>query len=237
MSTFNVYGETKIWLEREKIVLQASPTATSTNDQAKEEAFSLSLPLKIYLCDQQTSGRGRGTHEWLNSATGAALLITLSFNVESSPQPITAPLIGLKIFESLRNSLSLKNLSLKAPNDILLDGKKVAGILVETLKSGPRYRLVVGLGLNVFSHPTEIADSKDLGLNISLNQWHVFLSALISSMKFAAHECMATHFCESERAGLLEAINLNPNLPQKFDSISPFGDLIGPNGTISWRDL
>lgn len=237
MSSFNVYGETKSWIESQNIPLTAAPTATSTNDQAKEEAFSLSVPLKIFLCDQQTNGRGRGANEWFNSAPGSALLITFSFNVESSPQPITAPLIGLKIYEALKNAFADRNLSLKAPNDILLDGKKIAGILVETLKSGPRYRLIIGLGLNVFSHPAEVKDSRALGADVDANQWQTFLSSLVSSMKFAAHECLATHFCESERAGLLTAINLNPNLPQKFDSVSPFGDLIGPSGTISWREL
>lgn len=237
MIAFNVYAETKHWIETENIPFTAAPEITSTNDQAKEEAFSLSLPLKIYLCDQQTKGRGRGTNEWLNSSPGSALLMTLSLNVESSPQPITAPLIGLKLFESLRSAFSMNDLSLKAPNDILLNGKKVAGILVETLKCENRYRLVIGIGLNVFSHPHEIVNSKALMSSLNVAEWLRFLSSLVASMKYAAHECTATHLCESERALLLQAINLNPNLPQKFDSISPFGDLVGPNGTISWREL
>lgn len=238
MKLKSVYQTTEDWCRTNNIPLSASPTVTSTNDQAKEEAFALSVPLKIYLTDHQTKGRGRGTNEWLNPQPGTSLLVTFSFDVHLSPQPITAPLIGLRVYQALTQKLKIRSLCLKAPNDILMDGKKVAGILIETLKAGPRYRLIVGMGMNILSHPTEIADSKAMASDgLEAKQYEDFFSALVSSLKLASQECTSTHFNETERADLLEALNLNPNLPQKFDSVSPFGDLIGANGTTSWRDL
>lgn len=238
MKLTSVYQTTEAWCRANQIPLSASPTVTSTNDQAKEEAFALSVPLKIYTTDHQTKGRGRGTNEWLNPQAGTSLLITFSFDVQTSPQPITAPLIGLRLYQTLKKYLNLDSLCLKAPNDILMNGKKVAGILIETLKAGPRYRLIVGMGMNILAHPTEIAEAKAMAPHgLEAKQFEIFLAALVSSLKLASQECTSTHFNETERTDLLEALNLNPNLSQKFDSVSPFGDLIAPNGTTSWRDL
>lgn len=238
MKLKSVYQITEAWCREQNVPLAASPTVTSTNDQAKEEAFALSVPLKIYLCDHQTNGRGRGTNEWLNPQAGTSLLVTFSFDVQSSPQPITAPLVGLRVYQALKNNLKLESLCLKAPNDILMNGKKVAGILIETLKAGPRYRLIIGMGMNILAHPSEIADAQSMASQgLETSTYENFFSGLVSSLRLASQECVSTHFNDTERADLLAALNLNPNLTQKFDSVSPFGDLIGPSGTTSWRDL
>ncbi len=59
----------------------AAETVGSTNDLAKQEAFSLSTPLKIYLSDRQEHGRGRGTNTWSNPPPGASLMATFSMDM------------------------------------------------------------------------------------------------------------------------------------------------------------
>src|SRR5688572_20009508 len=96
---FSVFEQTSAWLQSQNIPFAAAKEHTSTNDWAKAEAFEISAPLKIYLADQQTHGRGRGNNKWLNSHPGTALLLTYSLSLEHPPQSITAPLIGLCLYE------------------------------------------------------------------------------------------------------------------------------------------
>ena len=70
-----------------------------------------------------------------------------------SPQPIMAPLIGLALLKSCQFVWPNLKLSLKAPNDLFLMHKKVAGLLTESIQQGDKHRLIIGLGMNINDHP------------------------------------------------------------------------------------
>lgn len=103
----------------------------------------------VYTADFQTAGRGRLDHRWL-SPPGANLMMSAVLSVESlSPEQIvTFPLVaGLSVCEGL----APLDTRLKWPNDVLIGGRKLAGILCE--RTGDR--IIVGIGVNV--NQTELA--------------------------------------------------------------------------------
>lgn len=113
--------------------------------------------------DHQTAGRGRHGRAW-SDAPGLNLLFSLVLR-PTLPQdrlgliPLAA---GLAIAEAIEKHTPLSP-SLKWPNDILVDGKKVCGILLEgrlTPSNGSQATIVLGIGLNVnqIEFPTGVAD-------------------------------------------------------------------------------
>ena len=125
-------------------------------------------PWDVFTADYQTAGRGRLDHKWV-SPPGANLLMSAVLPVEGlSPEQVsTLPLVaGLAVAKSLPPffkgfSGSVPNFSgsvpkVKWPNDILIGGKKVAGILCERDND----KVIVGIGINVEKQdfPQELRD-------------------------------------------------------------------------------
>lgn len=132
------------------------PTVDSTNAEALRRAQAGEQGPLWIVADVQTAGRGRSGRNWSSDAGNlhASLLVTLAL-----PQPKAfqlALVAGVAVLDAL--SATLKStppgLCLKWPNDILIDGEKTGGILVES-STGTAGRLtaVIGIGLNVVSHP------------------------------------------------------------------------------------
>ena len=239
VSQFSVYEETLQWLKKNSLPHYAEEEAPSTNDKAKSEAFSLSDPVKNYLVDQQTSGRGRGSNTWDNPKPGHSMMMSFSFAIKGTPQPISTPLAGLALAKTLENVFSVQNISLKAPNDILLNGKKMAGILVEVVQMGNEFRLIIGIGLNVYSAPKSQTDANflDASALITKSKWQNFLSQLQTELKLVSQEALGTHLSEKQRQDILNYLNKNPNISDQYESLSPFGDLSQAGKVISWREL
>ena len=101
----------------------------------------------VFTADYQTAGRGRLDHKWL-SPPGTNLMMSVVLSVEGlAPEQVaTLPLVaGLAVTKSLHSLLSNSIISLKWPNDVLVGGKKIAGILCE--RHGDN--VIVGIGVNV----------------------------------------------------------------------------------------
>ena len=131
-------------------VIRYFETIGSTNDEALAWA-SLGAPdLSLVIADEQTSGRGRMDRRWFTpSHTALAIsLILRPTEVEHAHLPRATGLLALSLTESLL-TLGLVP-QIKWPNDVLLGGKKVAGILVESSWMGEKLdAMILGLGLNV----------------------------------------------------------------------------------------
>ncbi len=109
---------------------------------------------------EQTAGRGRRGRTWTTGRGNVAASLLL---LDPAPPEIAASIsfvAGLALHQAaidIGGPASAERLSLKWPNDLLLDGRKVAGILVEGEKVGAGiFAVVVGFGVNCVSHP-EIA--------------------------------------------------------------------------------
>ena len=103
----------------------------------------------MVLTDRQTAGRGRGGRVWA-SAPGDSLTFTL---IERPADPDALAVLSLRLGMTLASCLqpfAVGRLSLKWPNDIVEDGGKLLGILVEARWRGARPEWVaIGIGLNV----------------------------------------------------------------------------------------
>ncbi len=121
----------------------------STNDWVKRHAQELKRDgVTCVTAEEQTAGRGQFKRTWL-SGRGDAVLATLFFILpKASP---VLPKLGQIFSASCCTVLESLGFSptIKPPNDILLDGKKVAGILCEIIDLGEVHGVVLGFGINV----------------------------------------------------------------------------------------
>ena len=137
----------------------------STNEDARRAAASGAPHGAAFLADAQTAGRGRGSHTWHSPAgSNIYLSIVLRPNVVAMEvAPITLA-VGLAVARTVQRALeraaSSRRVTLKWPNDVYVDGRKIAGVLVEGQLRGDRVAsLVAGIGLNVrtTSFPDDLA--------------------------------------------------------------------------------
>jgi BirA family biotin operon repressor/biotin-[acetyl-CoA-carboxylase] ligase len=112
---------------------------------------------KVYFTDTQTAGRGQGTNSWTNPDIGTSLLSTWVFDLNISPPPFITLKVGLALIRACTTTWPQLRWSLKAQNDLLLQDKKVAGLLLETISQGSSYKLLIGLGFNIHNKPNNLA--------------------------------------------------------------------------------
>lgn len=134
-------------------------TLGSTNDEALTWASNGAPDFSMVIADEQTLGRGRMDRNWFtppNSALAMSLILHPTV-IERSHPSRTVGLLALSLSESLLK-LGLTP-QIKWPNDVLLSGQKVAGILVESSWMGDLLKaLVLGMGVNVLRSSVPPAD-------------------------------------------------------------------------------
>jgi BirA family biotin operon repressor/biotin-[acetyl-CoA-carboxylase] ligase len=98
--------------------------------------------------EAQTAGRGRRGRRWY-STPGADLTFSLAVSLQRPARELAALSLvaGVALTRALR-AAGVTRLALKWPNDLVVDGAKLGGILVETRAEGRRMRAVVGIGIN-----------------------------------------------------------------------------------------
>jgi len=139
------------WSERFTIGWLARVESTNTALKALAQAGA---PDGFCLCaDEQTAGRGQYGRTW-HSPAGKGLYLSLLFRpLQLSPEqiPYVTTFAGIMVYRTLADLIGgPARLAVKEPNDILLDGCKVAGILVEAdWRDGQPHFLVVGIGVNI----------------------------------------------------------------------------------------
>lgn len=237
---------TKKWAENNRLYTYYLETMGSTNDLAKSLAFEEKLleePLCLFLTDHQTEGRGRGKNNWVDSQPGSALLSSWSYLINAKPQPTTSCLVGLAVYRALSTTWPFLPWNIKAPNDIYIGEKKVAGILVETVAQGTEVRVVVGLGINVLASPEKVPTASDIlaalpeGVPLLGQDWTACLDRLVFEVTDAISHC-EDGLSPSDQHSLLMALNAHPLLEEKYRRLEPNGTLIKNSGhRIHWWEL
>ena len=141
-------------LGRLGVELHAYPRIGSTNDQAGELARAGAPEGTLVIADEQTAGRGRSGRSWHTPAgSGLAFSLVLRPTMLGSREIAAIGLIGAMGSIEALAELGLQP-ELKWPNDVLLNGAKVGGILAEASWSGSQLEhVIVGVGLNVREAP------------------------------------------------------------------------------------
>jgi len=122
----------------------------STNDVAMVAGQAGTPEGLVVLADRQTAGRGRRGRSWA-SAAGVGLYTSILLRPDLLPDrvPLLTLVAGLGVAEAIEEVTGFAA-RLKWPNDVLMDGRKVAGILAETAFTDTRIsHVVVGIGINV----------------------------------------------------------------------------------------
>jgi BirA family transcriptional regulator, biotin operon repressor / biotin---[acetyl-CoA-carboxylase] ligase len=235
----DIFAWTSSWLSAQGWPYQAFPLVTSTNDKAKEGAFS-DPPHKVYIAIEQTAGRGRGTHVWHSPPPGQALLASWSFSLSEAPKQLTAPFMGLEVYRAAHQVWPHLPWSLRAPNDLYLGAKKVGGMLVETLTRGTQHRLVIGFGFNVGAAPDTVPEAGCLNdfLREPLREvvFEGFLQFLQKGLMNAAQMSSAISLSTDTRSELLSALQKHP-LQQALRDVTPEGNLVYPEQSVPWQSL
>jgi len=123
------------------------PSLTSTMAVAKREAGQGAAEGTVIIADEQTGGRGRLKRVWLSPKGNIAVSVILYPSVAYLPSLIM--LASLAVAHSIEAVTGLKS-PLKWPNDVLINGKKVCGILIESkVRGGVVNYAIIGIGVNV----------------------------------------------------------------------------------------
>lgn len=121
---------------------------TSTNDYLLKLANKGEREITVILAETQTKGRGRRRRKWI-SPKGKGLYVSFLFrpDMEFEKIHLLSLMTALAAVKALKKTADLR---IKWPNDILLNNKKIGGILAETTskRTKPRF-VIVGLGLNI----------------------------------------------------------------------------------------
>ena len=133
------------------------PALDSTNSEAARLLAAGADHGLVVRADRQLAGRGRRGRVWV-SPTGnlyCSLLVR-------PPTPPPAPLAtltfvaALAVYALVRAALpATREVTLKWPNDVLVDGAKVSGILLESQSGAAGPAVIVGIGINIANHPTD----------------------------------------------------------------------------------
>jgi BirA family biotin operon repressor/biotin-[acetyl-CoA-carboxylase] ligase len=126
------------------------PALDSTMDAAKREA-QWGVPAgTVVITEEQTAGRGRLQRAWITPKGGLALSIILRPNLDYLPYLVM--LASLAVTFAIQVVTGLKP-QIKWPNDVLINEKKVCGILIENdLRKNTLRHSVIGIGINVNLH-------------------------------------------------------------------------------------
>jgi len=135
-------------LSRAGVAVEVVAQTGSTNADLLARAGTLAAPV-LLIAEHQSAGRGRAGRSWLSSPEGS-LTFSLAWRFDGGPQALLG--LPLAVGVALADTLGTlgQQVQLKWPNDVLKDGDKLAGILIETQSApGGGTWCVIGIGLNL----------------------------------------------------------------------------------------
>lgn len=213
----------------------------STNADAKSMLDELESRALI-VADHQTEGRGRGDHRW-TEAPGQSLLSSWIFKLDKPAQPTLSPLIGLAVYQAAKKAWPDLPWTLKAPNDLHVVDRKIAGLLLEIVSGAKGHHLIVGLGFNLHGAPSGTAPYTATSLlnelaamqkSVNESDWRVFLNELL--FQIDSHTHRGPELSTEERASLLTALASHPE-HKGLTAVAANGDLHFGSRIVSWSQL
>lgn len=169
--------------------VEVLPTAGSTNAVVAERARAGEAPGLVVVAEEQTAGRGRLDRVWVSPPRAG-----LTFSVLLHPQPEHlgwVPLLGgLAVARALREQAGVDAV-LKWPNDVLVEDRKVCGLLAQAVSSAHGMAVVLGVGLNVTTRREELPVPQATSLVLegaATTDRDTLLRAVLRAMSFTSED-------------------------------------------------
>jgi BirA family biotin operon repressor/biotin-[acetyl-CoA-carboxylase] ligase len=137
--------------------VDALAEGASSSDLLLERAANGAASGSVLVIDRQTAGRGRRGRQW-GSSPEASLTFSLLWRFQGDVARLSglSLAVGVALVRALE-AFGLRGARLKWPNDVLLDGCKLAGILIELSSERRGMLAVIGIGINLDSPPADLA--------------------------------------------------------------------------------
>ncbi len=136
-------GLQKVGVGAEAVVYEST---SSTNDIAWEYAGNCGNSGVVVFAEEQTAGRGRGGNKWL-SGKGESILCSVVLGERKCPADLLTLAAAIAVAETIGEHCGL-DAKIKWPNDVMVKGKKIAGILLESRIHNDSSDYVAGIGIN-----------------------------------------------------------------------------------------
>lgn len=209
------------------------PETDSTNRQARAWVEAGAEDGSVVLADYQTAGRGRFDRVW-SASRGQNLLLTLILR-RPLPRPAWLPLMtGLAVRNAVAALLPAATVKLKWPNDVRIDGCKVAGILVESPADGT-YLVGIGLNVNEASFPDGLASTPtslllESGQRFDRNDvFQRLMAAMDTVLALSAGDQEAAYAAHLEGVG--QEVTLHDGRSGRMEGVDASGGLVLHTGT------
>lgn len=165
-------------------------TGSTQDDLVRASRAGESSSGEVLITEFQSAGRGRLAREFV-APTGAAILFSAFVipRVTGGSWSWLPLLASQAVYKSIQTQINAgPRLSLKWPNDVLLDDLKIAGLLCERVESATGPGIVIGIGINVFTTreqlPTQTASSLDLAGFSNIDREDLFVTLLQNLTKY-----------------------------------------------------
>jgi len=136
-----------------------SDKTASTNDDAKKYLLNQHSELSVHLAEQQDAGKGRNGKKWV-SPKGKNIYLSLGWKSPLKYSELDGLSLSVgSILATVLNKKANNSIKIKWPNDLMINQKKVSGILIETIDIEGQVGIVIGIGINV--HMSK-EDGKDI---------------------------------------------------------------------------
>ncbi|WPY00245.1 Bifunctional ligase/repressor BirA [Candidatus Trichorickettsia mobilis] len=172
------------WLKKYNLLI--FDEIDSTNSEAIRLAKAGVTGNFVIWAQSQTAGRGKYSKKWYSEPGNFYASILLEKNIPIEIQPQLSFVTALAVYDTVIAIAKSANLTLtiglKWPNDVLVDSKKIAGILLESIKLSNSGYLIIGVGINLRSNPLDIDQPATNLFNFGIDQvgsdqtLHLFIS-------------------------------------------------------------
>jgi BirA family transcriptional regulator, biotin operon repressor / biotin---[acetyl-CoA-carboxylase] ligase len=138
------------------IAIETLGSVTSSNDEVRERANNGARGPLWVRATSQTKGRGRRGRSWLSAPGNLFMTGLLTLDVTPMEAANLSFIAALAVAESVEAFVPAGLVKLKWPNDVLIDGQKCSGILLESWTCDNGLQVAIGIGINVVSRPANI---------------------------------------------------------------------------------
>jgi len=219
--------------------IQHLTSTISTNDDLRAAAQAGAEDGLVIMADAQTGGRGSRGRSWFSPAGNLYVSLLLYPSEPQSELGLYSFLTSLALAKAMPEQLAQERVKLKWPNDVLVDGAKIAGILLESFNTPQGQALIIGMGVNIAHAPVDTpyraTSLADLGFDTQKNTPKSLLMRFLPAFHSYRQELGASGFGRIREAWLAQASGLGEGIVVRlsdselngvFKGIDPTGRLL-----------